>query len=150
MTVEVVLLKKVQGIGEIGDIVSVKEGYARNYLLVLGLAQLATDKVKGEALAKQEKQKQEEEAERNKAKELAKNISSLKVTLERKTKEGKLFGSVRASDLTKLLDEKGFKVRKNQIKIKEGIKEVGEYEFLVEIASGIEGRVKLEVISEEK
>ncbi|HIC87367.1 MAG TPA: 50S ribosomal protein L9 [Aquificae bacterium] len=124
---KVILLKNMEHLGEVGKIVNVKPGYARNYLIPKGIALPATEenirKVKNMLKSLQEKAKRELE----KYKKLAEELGKVQITIEHEVaEEGKLYGSVTKADIEKALHKLGFKdIDKGQIKLEKPIKEVG-------------------------
>jgi len=141
---KIILLKDIYKVGKAGDVVKVANGYARNYLLPKKFAILATKL----NLKKIEKIKEEAEKERVKLiteqKILAEKIQDLILTFKRKTDEnGHLYGSVSEVDIAKALNEKGFDIKKSQIKMEKHFKELGEYEVEVALASDIKSTVKV-------
>ena len=150
MAVEVVLLKKVKNLGDAGEVVSVKEGYARNFLLTSDLAMLATPMAKEKAKRIKKNQKVDKNLEKKELEKIAQKISETEITLKRKADTGKLFGSVTDSEIIKLLMEKGIRLKKSQFMKKKAIKKVGNYEIPVDLSQKIVGTIKLKVVDEKK
>ena len=132
---EIILREDVQHLGKVGEVVKVKDGYARNYLLPKGLAYPATEANKkkiayeGERLAKQragEKSAAETEA----------------------TKEEKLYGSVTASDIQRKLEELGIHVDKRKIDLHEPIRELGDFQVGIKIHPEVRPQVRVTVVKE--
>ena len=144
---KVILMSNVENLGESGDIVTVKPGYARNMLIPMGLALRASKRniavateQKRVALAKVERENQAMEI-------LAKKLSKVEITIEVKVgEEEKMFGSITNKDILKELTDKGFELDKNQISINEPIKTLGIYHITVKVAKDITSDVKLYVI----
>ena len=142
---EVILLDNVIGLGRAGDIKTVKDGYARNYLLPQKLVEVATR-------AKQNYLKKMQEVLAKKAEKIYAGALELKeqveaLSLEIKVKageEGKLFGSVTHADIAALLAEQGFEIEKKKI-VSENIKTVGEHLIKIKLDEGVTGEVKLKV-----
>ncbi len=129
---EIILKETIDTLGQIGDVVTVKPGYARNYLLPKGLAVPATKA----NLALLEQQKAAIEARRRKqqqeAEELAAKLAGATVVIEQRVgDEDRLFGSVTAADIAAKLGEMGIAVDKKQILLDEPIKTLGEKEVAV-------------------
>src|SRR5438309_5654552 len=148
MAVEVLLRTSVESLGRVGEVVRVRPGFARNYLLPQGIAVLPTK----ENLRLVEKDKVVEatlEAERAKARaELAARLSGLSVTIEAKANpEGHLFGSVGAKQVAEALSAKGFAIEERQVRL-EPVKQLGEYEVKVHLSPDTEPAIKLWVVSE--
>jgi large subunit ribosomal protein L9 len=146
---KVILLKDVEKLGQKGDVKEVADGYARNFLIPNKLAVLATkaELVKLEEQKKIEAQKAEEELVH--FQEIASQIDGLELEIPAKVSEdGKLFGAVAASQIAEKLKEKGFEIKKEQIKTGEPIKEIGEYEATVEFPHNLEAEIKIIVVEE--
>ena len=143
---EVILQEDVTGLGIIGDVVKVKAGYGRNYLLPRGKA-VAADR---RNLKELEHHKRIIEAkksrERGSVEAVARNLEGLQLEVEaRAGRRGKLFGSVTNIDLQKLLAEKDFDLDRRRIEVKEPIKEIGDYEVVVRVGQDIRATVKVHV-----
>ena len=144
---KIILMSDVENLGESGDVVSVKPGYARNKLIPMGLALRASKRniavaieQKRVALAKVERESRGMEA-------LAKKLSKVEITIEVKVgEEEKMFGSITNKDIHKELIDKGFELDKNQISINDPIKALGIYHITVKVAKDITSDVKLYVI----
>jgi len=148
---KVILLKDVEKLGKKGDIKEVADGYARNFLIPEKLAVLAS---KSE-IARLEEQKEIEtrqaEEELARYQETATQMDGLELEIPVKIDEdGKLFGAVNANQISEKLQEKGFEIKKGQVKLEEPIKEIGEHEVIVELPHNLEARVKVIVIKEVK
>jgi large subunit ribosomal protein L9 len=147
--VKLILTEAVHSLGEAGDLVRVKPGYARNFLLPQGKAILATD-----LRVKELEHNKRVVAE--KAARALKDIHAAKakldgVTLEvmaRAGAEGKLFGSVTSSQIAERLVERGFEIDRRRIELKEPIKEVGEHQVAVRLHREVHASVKLVVIAD--
>lgn len=144
---DVILLQDVQGLGEAGDVVNVKPGYARNKLVPEGLALRASKR----NLAVAEERKQI--AKTRKARELAaheslvETLSKTEITIEAQVgDEDKMFGSVTTLDIHKALEDKGITVDRHAIMLEEPIKALGIYHVSVRVAPELDGDVKIYVI----
>lgn len=145
---KVILLKSVKDLGQSGDVKDVALGYARNYLIPQGLAEEATKTAIAEAQAKKEKLNEKAEADLEKAEKLVSDLEGQTVEVSAKaSEEGTLYAAVPVSKVTGALKEKGFDIRKEQIKLGE-IKEVGEHEIVIGLDHGLEARITLIVNSE--
>ena len=143
---KVVLVKDLEGYGVFGDVISVKDGFARNYLIPRGIALPATEgnlrHVKG--ILSQRARKLQKEKE--KAQELAKKMEGLMLEIYRRVGEkGRLFGSVTAQEIAQALKEKGFDVDRKKIVIKTPIKEVGIYTITLKLYTDVSVDIKVEV-----
>jgi len=141
---DVVLMERIESLGQMGDVVSVKNGYARNYLLPQGKAQRATV----ENLAAFEARRTELEARnlerRGEAEKVAKTMTEVSFVVIRQAGEsGQLYGSVAARDVTEGLDGVGFKVDRNQVVLTRPIKTLGLHPVQV----NLHPEVSVEVIA---
>ena len=144
---EIILLSDVENLGESGDVVTVKPGFARNKLIPQGLALRASNR--NIAIASEKKRVAEAKLEReNQAMNvLAKKLSKVEITIEVKVgDEEKMFGSITNKDIHRELMDKGFELERNQITIKDPIKTLGIYHIQVKVSKDIVSDVKLYVI----
>jgi large subunit ribosomal protein L9 len=144
---EVILRKLIDTLGEEGDVVKVKDGYARNFLLPQGLA-ISASKAN---LATLEKEKAAIEARkesmRSDAESIAKRITGITVVIEQRAgEEDKLFGSVTAADIADKLEKLGVSIDKRKVILPEPIKALGEYLIPVKVGYQINAEVKVQVI----
>ena len=146
---EVILIKDVPKLGKAGDIVKVKDGYARNYLIPKGLAILANQKTI-KALENQRKIiLAKAERERKKLESLAEKLEGITLTVYRKIVEGdRIFGSVSLIDIVNMLKEKGIEIEKSQVLLEEPIKKLGTFEVPVKLSSDKIVNIKVEVLEE--
>src|SRR5262249_21687666 len=145
---EVILREDVPHLGSIGDIVKVRPGYARNYLLPRGLATVA-DKRNLRAL-EHERRLVEEKRRRavSSADSLAKQLAAARVVLQAGAGgEGKLFGSVTNIDIGRALAEQGLTVERRRIRLDEPIKTLGDHTVAVTLAAGVQGEVTVSVVA---
>ena len=146
----VILKEDVEGLGNAGDIVTVKDGYARNYLIPKGLAIRATAR-NVKALEKQRQmilQKINKEKKRYEA--FANKLGELNVVIKKKAgEEGKLFGSVTSRDIAEALEAMGYEVDRKKIELEEPIKSIGKYTVKVKLPYQIEAELAVEVVPEE-
>ncbi|KKR22137.1 MAG: 50S ribosomal protein L9 [Candidatus Moranbacteria bacterium GW2011_GWA2_39_41] len=144
---KIILLQDVKGLGKRGDIKEVSEGYARNFLFVKKLAEIAT----GSGLKKVEviksKQKEKEQIDLEKTQELAAQLDGKSITLLVKEKCGKLFGAVHVKDILKELKKENIVLPEKSIILESPIKELGEYEVKVELDHRIEATIAVLVES---
>jgi len=149
-SVSLILKEEVPGLGDPGELVKVKVGFARNFLLPQGKAVLATDsrlrelehtkRLVAEKLAKELK---DLEAERDR-------LQSLDLQVVAKAgDEGKLFGSVTSANIADLLIERGFEIDRRKILLVEPIKEVGEHTVSLRLRKDVVAELKLKVSPEE-
>jgi large subunit ribosomal protein L9 len=146
MNVQVILSEEVTNLGRPGDVVKVRAGYARNYLLPRKLAVEANPKnlrafehTKSVAMLKRE-------ALKLKAAGLKERIEALTLALTaRAGEEGKLFGSVTNIDIERALREKGFELDRRRIALAEPIKQLGDFTVTVKLESEVEAHLKVTV-----
>ena len=146
---EVILREDVPNLGTVGDLVKVKPGYARNYLLPRGLAVVA-DQRNVRVLEHQKRVAADKrEQDRRKAETAAQKLSNLRVTIKaRAGEEGKLFGSVTNLDIERALAEIGFTVERRRIRLDEPIKAIGEHSVPVHLGVGINAQMTVVVEAE--
>jgi large subunit ribosomal protein L9 len=146
---EVILRTDVPKLGKAGDIVKVKDGFARNYLLPKGLAIPANQKTI-KALENQRKIiLAKAERERKKTQSLAEKLTGLTLTFYRKVIEGdRIYGSISAQDIVKALEEKGLNLERRFVLLDEPIKQLGTYEIPIRLGPGVEVKIKVEVVEE--
>ena len=147
---EIILKKNVDKLGYANELVNVKPGYGRNFLIPQGYAVLATPSAK-KAHAEIMRQKSHKEAKNlAEAQELATKIEGLTITIATKAGEnGKIFGSVNTVQIAEALRAQGFDIDRKSIKIKEEqIKEIGTYEAEANLHKGVRPTFKFEVVGE--
>jgi large subunit ribosomal protein L9 len=148
---EVILLEDIANLGDLGDQVSVKSGYGRNYLIPQHKAVPATkENIKAFEERRAELQRIAEE-KLAAAKVRAEKVNALDITLTVKAgDEGKLFGSVTVRDITEAASERGVEIENSEIRLPEGpIRELGEYEVDVQLHPEVSAVLKLGVIAEQ-
>ncbi|MBN1638702.1 MAG: 50S ribosomal protein L9 [Ignavibacteriales bacterium] len=146
---KVILRKNFDKLGEIGDIVDVKDGYAQNYLIPRQIAYLAT--ASGiKALQEEKKQSSKRELkDLAQAQKIAAELEKVSITIPVKVgEEDKIFGSVTTQMIADSLKEKGFDVDKKKIEITEPIKALGIYNISVKLHSKVHTEVKTWVVRE--
>ena len=147
---EIILKQDVENLGHRDEIVNVKPGYGRNYLIPQGYAILATETAK-KIHAENMKQRAHKEAKlREEAEALAAKMEGLELTIATKTSStGKIFGSINTIMLSEALATKGFEIdRKNIILKDKAIKEVGKYTASVRLYKSIKANINFNVITE--
>ena len=151
-TTEIILTEKIDNLGAEADVVKVKRGYARNFLVPRGLALEVTPATLKRLNILKAKRAEREAKELNEADELARRINKLKITLELETGEqGKAFGSITAADIAeRLKKELGGKVEidRHKIHLDKAIKETGEHEVAIKLHHDV--TAKLNVIVKAK
>lgn len=144
---EVILLKEHESLGEIGDIVKVKPGYARNFLFPKGIAVRSSKQ--NVALAKEQKKTIQKRADReSKAnQELAGELAKVEISIEVEAgEEDKMFGSVTNLDIHKALTEKDIKIERQSILLDQPIKELGVHNVPIKLSNGQKQEIKVYVI----
>ncbi len=147
---EIILLQDVDRLGSKDDIVTVKNGYATNYLIPNKFAIAATKTAK-KVLAENVKQRAHKEAKlKEEATLIAEKLVNKKITIGAKTSSlGKIFGSVNTIQLAEAINKKGFEIDRKQIKLPEdSIKEVGTYTAKVKLHKEVVVDVEFEVVAE--
>jgi large subunit ribosomal protein L9 len=145
---EIILLTDIANLGHKDDIVTVKPGYGRNYLIPQGFGVLASESAK-KVRAENLKQRAHKEAKlRADADELAAKLNEIKLVVGAKTSStGKIFGSVNSVIIAERLKEKGFDIDRKKIVLKD-VKEVGTYTASIRLHREVKAEVEFEVISE--
>jgi large subunit ribosomal protein L9 len=144
---EIILLKDYDGLGEAGDVINVKPGFARNKLIPEGIALRASKR--NLAISKERKVTAKNKKVRQVAvyDSLIKTLSKTEITIEAQVgEEDKMFGSITAMDIHKSLLEKGIEVDRQGILLDEPIKALGIYHVSVRVAPNVEGDIKIYVI----
>jgi large subunit ribosomal protein L9 len=144
---EIILIKDVENLGYANDIVTVRPGYANNYLIPQGFAKAATASAK-KVLAENLRQRAHKDAKiLADAQALAATLENLNLTFTVKAEEGRIFGAITSADVAEALAAKGIEVDKKNISV-EGIKTVGEYKAAVKLHREVKAEVALTVVAE--
>lgn len=146
-SVEVLLAENVKSLGDQGEIVRVKPGYARNYLLPQGLATVATEHNK-KMVERHRKQLAKHEADHQQSlRQLGDAINKYSVTLEANAnKENQLYGSIVAIDISKALKTAGYDVSPEQVALDGPLKQLGMYTVKLQLSSQVQTEVKVWVV----
>lgn len=146
---EVILKEDIQSLGYKDDVVNVKKGYARNYLIPGGKAVIANESAK-KVLAENQKQRAHKLAQiKADAQALADKLQGVTLTIGAKTSStGTIFGSVTNIQVADALKEKGFEVERKLIVIKDQVKEVGNYNAVVRLHKEVSVDIPFEVVAE--
>jgi large subunit ribosomal protein L9 len=149
MNVQVILNEDVPNLGRTGDVVRVRSGYARNYLLPRKLAVIA-DERNVRAFEHQKRiATMRREAKKSQAVALKEKLEALALTLSaRAGEEGKLFGSVTNIDIERALRERGFDIERRKISLSEPIKQLGDYTVPIKLDHEVEASLKVSVAAE--
>ena len=145
---EIILLTDIANLGHKDDIVDVKQGYGRNYLIPQGYAILETPSAR-KVVAENLRQRAHKEAKlKAEAEEIAAQLAEVKLTIGAKTSStGKIFGSVNSIMISESLKEKGFDIDRKKIVLKD-VKEIGTYTALIKLHREVKVDVEFEVVSE--
>ncbi len=146
---DVILREDVEKLGAAGEVVTVKDGFARNYLLPRGLAYPATEGNKRRLASEQKARARRAEAEVGEAQTLAKKLEAVSLSFTMKAGEGdKLFGSVTASDIAERLKAEGFALDKKAVELHEPIKALGVYKVPVRLHQEVKPEIRVWVVKE--
>jgi large subunit ribosomal protein L9 len=145
---EVILLQKVDNVGGIGDLVRVKSGYARNYLIPHGKATLATAENKAKFESRRAELEAKAAAELAAAQERAKKLEGLTLKIEMQAgAEGKLFGSVGTVDIAEEIGKRGIEIERSEIRLPDGpLRSVGDHQIELHLHADV--NVALKVVIE--
>ena len=145
---EIILLEKMQRLGSLGDKVSVKPGFARNYLIPKGIAVVATPANVAEFEARRAELERREAETLDTAGKRVAALEKVEITVLRKAGEGgRLFGSVGSADVAQALEEAGHEISRQQVRMPEGepIRQLGEYAVTIHVHTDVDAVVRLKV-----
>jgi large subunit ribosomal protein L9 len=147
---EIILKQDVSNLGHKDDILKVKDGYGRNYLIPRGLAISATGSAKKIHSENLKQRAHKEEKIRIEAQEIAKKLADVSIVVGAKTSSsGKIFGSVNTIQIAESLKEKGFDIDRKNITLPEDqIKEVGSYKAIIKLHRDVKVEVKFEIVAD--
>jgi large subunit ribosomal protein L9 len=148
---EVVLKKDYERLGKAMDVITVKDGYARNFLIPAGVAVPATEGNR-RAVAEARRFTERREAKKaDEARELAKKIENIPCTIPVKVKEGdELYGSVTSQDIVDFLKREGTEVEKRAVELEEPIRQLGVYTVDIRLHKEVTAKLKVWVVKEEE
>lgn len=145
--VKLILLQDVEKLGKSGEVISVKDGYARNYLFPKGIALLATEQNLKAVEVEKKRKAEAQQKEKLEAQQLAERISRISCTIAVEVgRDDKLFGSVTSIDIQKALEAEGILVDKKKIDLKEHINQIGIYSVLIRLHPEVTANLKLWVV----
>lgn len=146
---KIILKQDVESLGKFGEVVEVKDGYARNFLIPRQIAVHANDR--NLRMLEQERKRLEvkQSKEKRSAEELAKSLEQVSLTATVAVgEEDKVFGAVTSQDITELLKTKGFDIDRRKIMLDEPLKALGVYEVPIKLHSEVEAKIKVWVVKE--
>lgn len=148
--IEVILKEDVANFGHKNDIIKVKPGYGRNYLIPQGFAILATESARKVNAENQRQRAHKEEKIRLEAVAIAAKLEGKKITIGAKTSTtGKIFGSVNNIQIAEVLERQGFSIERKNITIKDDqVKEVGTYSATIKLHRDVKVSIEFEVVPE--
>jgi len=148
---KLILQESITGLGNPGDLVQVKSGYGRNYLLPLGKAIIANEENMKVYEAKQEELKLQEEKRLESAKEIFEKINEFSVSQNVAiSEEGTMYGSVGTKEISELLEANDFQIERSAVRLPEGsLKELGNYVIDIELHPEVIAKINLELKPEE-
>ena len=148
---EVILLEKVENLGNLGDKVAVRSGYARNYLVPQGKAKFATAENMAEFEARRAELEKVAAETLAAAEARGEKLNGMEVTITMKAgSEGKLFGSVGTADIAEAVTAAGVEIAKREVRMPEGvIREAGEFDIDIHLHSDVNATIKLTIVGEE-
>jgi large subunit ribosomal protein L9 len=146
---EIILREDVQHVGKAGEVVKVKDGYARNFLLPKGLAYPATEANKKKITYEAQRIAKQREAERTAAESEAGRLAAVELTFAVKVgEEDRLYGSVTASDIQRRLEEQGIHVDKRKIDLPEPLRSLGDFRVGVRVHPEVRPEIAVHVVRE--
>lgn len=144
--IKLLLTENVDNLGIVGDVVNVRVGYARNFLLPRELATTPSEERLAELAEKRAEAKREQAQLMEKRREMIGKMEGLELTLTRSCNDlGHLYGSVTQQDVAEALAEKGFEVKPREVRLPFTIKRVDDFDVLVKFSSDLEANIKLHV-----
>ena len=146
---EIILKEDIKGLGYKNDVITVKSGYGRNFLIPKGFAIIASGSNKKMIEENIRQAAHKAEKIKNDAEELAASIGELELELLTKAGEsGKIFGAITTGQISDALKEKGFDIPRKQIDIKVTVKNLGDYEVNLDLHKEVQHPVKIKVVAE--
>lgn len=145
---QIILMEKVVNLGQLGDVVKVKDGYARNFLIPQGKAKRATDTNLKEFEARRAELEKQQAAQLAQAQDRAQKLEGLMVQIAQKAgPDGKLFGSVSNVDIVEALKAQGFEVSKSDVRMPQGpIKQIGDHSIVLALHTDITANITVSVL----
>ena len=148
---KLILQESITGLGNPGDLVQVKSGYGRNYLLPSGKAIIANEENMKVYEARQEELKLQEEKRLESSKEIYEKLNGLSISQEVAiSEEGSMYGSIGTKEISELLEVDNFVIERSSIRLPEGsLKALGSFEIDIELHPEVIAKINLEIVPEE-
>jgi len=143
---KVILRKNIDRIGKAGEIISVKEGFARNFLIPQNLAFIATDDNTARVEKEKKQLEQKKFIEKSKAQELADKLSTFSCTINSEAHDDNLYGSITAQDIAKALEVENIKIDKSDVLLDAPIKKIGIYEVSIKLHPEVTTKIKVWIV----
>lgn len=149
--VKLLLTENVEALGIVGDVVTVRTGYARNFLLPRDLAtQPSEERIKALAAKRADAEKQLAELRKHRE-ELIEKLKGVEITLERSCNDqGILYGAVSQQDLAAILNEKGFPIKPREVRLPQAVKRIDTYDVHIKLDADLDATIKLWVVADRK
>lgn len=147
---KVILMSDIKGVGKKDEIINASDGYARNFLFPKKLAVEANAENLGKLKGRNDSKQHKKDVEKNEAEQIAQKLEKITLTIEVKAGEnGKIFGGVSTKEISEQL-EKGYniKIDKKKIELKETIKNLGTFNINAKLFEGVNGNIKIHIISQ--
>ncbi len=146
---KVILIKDIEDLGSAGEVVQVKDGYGRNFLIPRSEALIASDTNVAQFESRRKQHEAVAERDRRAAEVIAKKLETDSLTAQVKVgEEDRLFGSVTVQNIAELLEAKGYQIERRAIHLEDGIRELGVYNIEVRLHPDVTATVKLWVVKE--
>ena len=147
---QIILLEKVLNVGQLGEVVKVKDGYARNFLIPQGKARRATKTAMAEFEARRAELEKVQAEKLAAAQAVAEKLEGVAIEIPAKAGvDGRLFGSITNADIAEALKAQGFEVNKSQVRVVEGtVKTIGAYSVAVALFTDVNATIALNVVPE--
>lgn len=147
---QIILMEKIPKLGQLGDIINVKNGFARNYLIPQGKAKRATEKAIAEFQSKRAELEKIQAASLSAAQAIAAKLDGLLLQITQKAgSDGKLFGSVTNANIAEALNGQGFTIERSMIRMPHGqLKQVGDYPLTISIHADVTAQITVSVLGE--
>lgn len=146
---KVILLKDIEKLGKKGEVIEVKDGFARNFLIPKGMAELASSSNLAKRKFAEEEEKKKEERIYKESLEIAKKIEASHLVFHRKCIGEKITGALTGMHIKEALSELGIKIEKKDINGPFPIKKIGEYLLFCKLPAGVKAKIKVKVLPDE-